>query len=344
MAVTIERLDALQRRQPWLGFPLAVVYKFFEDAGMHLVAALAYYGLVSAFPLLLLAGALLGLVLAHAPDLQTTLAATPLTHVPVLGHRIEAPTEATPGGAWGLLAGIAVALYGGLGAANAFQHAMNTVWAVPRNSRPNPVAARARSLALLGLLLLSFATSTVIATAAGALFEHSPVFLLLAQVLNLALGTWIWVVGIRLATAAPMTLQHVLPGAVGTQATWQAVQIAGLEWTGRFQSETVTTRSVFFLVLGLVGVLHIAALAVVLSAEVNVVRARTLYPRALMTPLTDRVDLTAADIRTYTHHALAQRFKGQQTITVEFGDKPAAVAFRHRLEQARARTRRVRHR
>jgi len=46
---------------------------------------------------------------------------------------------------------------------------------------------------------------------------------------------------------------------------------------------------------------------VVVCAEVNVVRSRRLYPRALLTPFTDNVQLTGGDERAYTAAAKAQR-------------------------------------
>jgi len=39
-----ERLDRLQRRHPAAGFPIAVVYKFFDDQGSYLAALITYYG------------------------------------------------------------------------------------------------------------------------------------------------------------------------------------------------------------------------------------------------------------------------------------------------------------
>ena len=37
MAVT-ERLDRFQQKHPWAGFPLAVLYKYFDDFGSYLAA------------------------------------------------------------------------------------------------------------------------------------------------------------------------------------------------------------------------------------------------------------------------------------------------------------------
>jgi len=48
------------------------------------------------------------------------------------------------------------------------------------------------------------------------------------------------------------------------------------------------------------------------------VRVDHLYPRALLTPLTDNVELTDADRRAYTDQAKAQRSKGFERVDVRF--------------------------
>ncbi len=55
------------------------------------------------------------------------------------------------GSATAVAIGLVGSIYGALGVANATQNAMNTMWAVPRNRRPNPIAARVRSLFLLAV-------------------------------------------------------------------------------------------------------------------------------------------------------------------------------------------------
>jgi uncharacterized BrkB/YihY/UPF0761 family membrane protein len=42
-------------------------------------------------------------------------------------------------------------VYGGLGIVQAAQNTLNKVWGVPRDSRPDPVRARLRSLLLLAI-------------------------------------------------------------------------------------------------------------------------------------------------------------------------------------------------
>ena len=54
------------------------------------------------------------------------------------------------------------------------------------------------------------------------------------------------------------------------------------------------------------------------AAEINVVRQRKLYPRALMTVFTDDVDLTPQDVKVYTGYARAETYKGFETVTATF--------------------------
>ena len=79
-------------------------------------------------------------------------------------------------------------------------------------------------------------------------------------------------------------------------------------------------NGVFALVLGLLAFLYLAAVGVVLSAEINAVRVLHLHPRALLTPFTDDVELTRGDERTYTGAAQAQRAKGFEQVDVHFHD------------------------
>ena len=50
----VTRVDRFQRRHSWLGLPIGVLYKFFDDRGPYLAALITYYAFVSLFPLLLL--------------------------------------------------------------------------------------------------------------------------------------------------------------------------------------------------------------------------------------------------------------------------------------------------
>ena len=88
----------------------------------------------------------------------------------------------------------------------------------------------------------------------------------------------------------------------------------------------------FGLVLGLIGIIYIAAVMAMLGIQTNVVLVRRLWPRALLTPFTDAVQLTEADRRAYTGYARAQRHKGFETVDVRFSETTPRTASPQRHE------------
>ena len=316
-----DRLDRLQRRHPAAGFPIAVVYKYVDDSGPYLAALITYYAFVSLFPLLLLSSTILAHVLAGNPELQQRLIDSALHQFPVVGEQLGEP-RALSGGAPGVVIGVLGALYGGLGVAQAVQHAMNTAWAVPRNDRPNPFLARGRSLLLLataGVAVIgTTALSTLGASGAGSLGTALRVLALVASVL---INAVVFVFAFRLATARHVTVRQVLPGAVTAAVLWQLLQTFGVTYVGHVIGSASAVNGVFALVLGLLAFLYLSAVLGVLCVEINVVRVDRLYPRALLTPFTDAVELTPGDRRSYTGSAKAERQKGFETVHVTF-DQP----------------------
>src|ERR1700753_3193091 len=89
--------DRFQRRHVWLGFPLAVVYKFFDDYGTYLAAIITYYAFVSLFPLLLIASTVLSVVLRGDPNLQKELLTSALHSFPVIGTELDKPQHLSGG-------------------------------------------------------------------------------------------------------------------------------------------------------------------------------------------------------------------------------------------------------
>ena len=101
----------------------------------------------------------------------------------------------------------------------------------------------------------------------------------------------------------------------------ELLQLFGVPYVTSVIRHASATNGVFALVLGLLAFLYLASVTAVLSVEINVVRADKLYPRALLTPFTDNVDLTHSDRRAYRKQAQAQRAKGFQEIDVRFKDR-----------------------
>jgi membrane protein len=316
-----QRLDGFQRRHRWAGFPLAVVYKFFDDQGSYLAALITYYGFLSLFPLLLLLSTGLGLILQGSPHLQEQVLHSTLSQFPVIGTQLQEP-KGLRGSVVAVVLGCLTALYGALGVAQAFQHAMNTAWAVPRNRRPNPIAARLRSLLLLGTAGLAVLGTTVLSALGSSAHAFgaslSIWFAVVATLLSVTVNAAIFMLAFRISTVHKLSWREAAPGALTAAVLWQVLQSVGTAYVGHVVKNASATNGVFALVIGLIAWMFLASAAVVLCVEINVVRAKRLYPRALLTPFTDNVDLTHGDQQTYADSAVAQRTKEFESVDVSF--------------------------
>src|SRR3954466_1352997 len=158
----LDRVDKFQQRHPAVGVPLAVLYKFNDDQGNYLAAVVTYYLFVSIFPSLLIASSILGFVLQGNEELKNELLTSALSQFPIVGTQLGRP-EGLQGSTSAVVIGSLAALYGVLGLGMAAQNAVNVVWAVPRNSRLNPLVSRLRGLVwmvLAGLALVGVAVLT----------------------------------------------------------------------------------------------------------------------------------------------------------------------------------------
>lgn len=315
----IDRVDRFQRRHPVLGFPIAVAWKFFDDSGGYLAALLTYYGFVSLFPTLILITTILSVVLVNNPELQERIIDSALSQVPVVGDQLGDP-KSLSGGPAGVIIGSAVAIYGALGAGNALQYAMNTIWSVPRNSRPNPLLSRARSLLIVPLGLLLVSAITVISTVAAS-YDLGPANRWLVIVATTALNTGVIFLAYRIGVAAAER-RHLVIGSVFAAILLQVLQTYGVLFVGRIVRDSSASNGVFSFVLGLLAFIYVAALIIIVGAEVNAVSAKRLFPRALLTPFTDNIVLTEADVRQYGAQARMMRTKGYERIEVAFEPPP----------------------
>jgi len=327
MVGVVDKIDGVQRRVPPLGLPIAVIYKYFDDQGPYLAAIVTYYAFVAIFPLLLLATSILGFVMQGDPELYQKVLDSALAQFPVIGSQLRGNVHSLTGSGLGLAVAIVTMIYGCLGAAGATQNAFNRAWAVPHNRRPNPVTARLRSLLLLLVLGAGVLVTTALAaltTGAGAYGANVAGVLrvgatLLAVVANIGLFT----VAFRVLTASEVATRELLVGAVVAGVGWQVVQILGTYFVTHALKGSQEAYGVFGLVLGLIAWIYLLALVTVVATEINVVASRRLWPRALLTPFTDRVTLTSADERAYTDYAGSEQRKGFEVIEVGF-EPPAA--------------------
>ncbi|MDX6324212.1 MAG: rane protein [Nocardioidaceae bacterium] len=319
MPSIVDRMDAFQRAHRVVGFPLGVVYKYFDDQGPYLAAILTYYAFISIFPLLLIASSVLGFFLQGNRSLQEDLLNSALSQFPIVGTDLGRPGE-MQGSASAVVIGSLAALYGVQGLGQAAQNMLNVAWAVPRNSRLNPVSSRLRSIVLLvlaGIAVLAVAALTTVVGNLGS-FGFYSWLRWLSTAVSVAVTAVFMALMMRYTTSRQPSFRDCLPGAIVISLLWHGLQLLGGVYVQRVIAKASDMNGAFALVLGLLGLLFIASCMAVLGVEVNVVLSARLYPRALLTPFTDAVDLTEADMRAYDGYAKAQRHKGFQTVEVTF--------------------------
>jgi membrane protein len=316
----IGSVDRFQRRHRVLAVPIAVIYKYVDDQATYLAVIVTYYALFAIFPLLLLATSILGFLLQGDPELQQRVLDSALSQFPVLGDQFRRP-EGLTGSTTAVVVGALAATYGAMGLGTAVQNATSIAWSVPRNSRLNPVLLRVRGLLIVafgGLAVLALTTLSVLISNTTLItwFEASPLRWLARVVSVLVTGGLLWVL-MRLAAARPERQRTTLPAVM-----WLLLQQVGAIYVTRVVAGANGVNATFAVVLGLMAAIFLVSMAGMLGVELNVVIDRHLWPRALLTPFTDSVRLTEADRRAYSGYAAAQRHKGFETVTVDFGDDP----------------------
>ncbi|MGH8919796.1 MAG: YihY/virulence factor BrkB family protein, partial [Actinomycetes bacterium] len=312
-------LDAFQRRHSFLGFPIAVTYKFFEDQGNFLAALITYYGFISLFFLMLLFVTILGFLAQGDPGIRKTLLSSALAHFPIVGKQIQSHVHSLGGGVIRLIVGLVVSIHGGLEVVQAGWNAFHRIWMVPRQDRRNPIQTRARSLVVLFVLGLGVLLTTALSGfTTNAVTYFGVVGRVAVTALSVALNIGIFSFAFRWLTSADLTFKDVAVGAVLAGLCWQALQSVGTFYVARALQGVSAIGGLFAVVLGLLAWIYLEAVITVICAEINVVHSRRLWPRALGALFTDTPNLTDADRRVYRAYAHIERYKSYERITVDF--------------------------
>lgn len=132
-----------------------------------------------------------------------------------------------------------------------------------------------------------------------------------ALVVSLALNVLLFWLGFRITTAAEVPTGALRTGAVLAAVAWQGLQAAGGYLIGHELRHASTLYGVFGLVLGLLFWLHIQARLTLFLVEADVVRAKRLWPRSLLTP-----PFTDADRDSFTAYAKIEERRDEVTVEV----------------------------
>jgi YihY family inner membrane protein len=305
------RVDAFQQRHSATSLLFGVVKKFGDDSGGPLAALLAYYGFLSVFPLLLLLITVLGLFFSHDAGLQHRVVDSAVAQFPIVGKQLAGPNgigSLRSGSAVGLGVGLVGLVWGAMGVTQAGQRAMAEVWNVPGIIRPGLVPRLGRSLEFLGVLGLDVVLSTALAgfvTFGGRAAWIQGV----AVVAGLGVNIPLFVLGFRVLTPKSIETKSLVAGAVAAAVGWSLLQYAGTWLVGHQLRHASQVYGYFASVLGLISFLFLAAMITLYAAELNVVRARHLYPRSIVQP-----PLTEADEAVLT--AVAQQGERRPEVQV----------------------------
>lgn len=274
----VRAFDRFQQRHPALAVPVAVGKKFGDDEGGNLAGLIAYRAFFSLFPLLLLLTTVLGYVLAGDPDLREEAVDSVLTQFPVIGEQIG--VSSLEGSGVALAVGIAGSLWAGFGVVLATERALDRVWAIPHRERPDFVTSRMRALVLLVVLGTLMVASTV---ASGLVGGGSDLLGPFGGIgFSVGLNLLVFSAVFMLLGTRPSSPRALLPGIVLAALLWSGLQLVGGYFVSHQVQDATPAYGTFALVLGLLIWVQLGATMTVLCAELNVVRAQSLWPRSLL--------------------------------------------------------------
>jgi len=317
----IRRLDAAQQRHTPTAFAYAVVKKYGDDNGGVLASNLAYSSFVSLFPLLLILVTILGLVAAADPAFRQQVVSAVARQVPLIGHELTGNVhELRRSSVIGLIVGLLVLIWGATGLAQAGLFTMEQVWNLPGPARPGYLQRLGRAALFLALLGVGVIVTTLLASLNT--YGHKAVILaVLAQLAAALVNVGMYLGAFRVLTPKGVHSRWLLPGGIVGGLAWTVLQIAGTYLVHHFLHSN-SAYGVFAIVLGLVAWIYLAVEITLYSAEINVVLARRLWPRAIVQP-----PLTEADRASMALQALQNQRRQEQQVEVTFDDRrPGTVA------------------
>lgn len=313
----LRRADAIQQRHTPTAFLFGVIKKFGDDNGGALVSNLAYTGFVSVFPLLLILVTVLVNIAARDPSLRTQVIHGATMQFPLIGRQLESNIHGLKRAtAASLTVGLLLLVWGVTKLAQAGLFTMEQVWSLPGPARLGYFPRLGRSVLFLAILALGVIVSTLLAGLVT-YGQHAFAIRALAQCLAAVANVGLYYLGFRALTPKAVRPRELVPGAVAGGLFWTMLQAFGAYLVHHYLRSN-SVYGIFATVLGLVAWIYVAAQAAIYAAEINVVLARKLWPRAMVQP-----PLTEADRTSMTLQALQNQRRPEQQVEVTFNDHPA---------------------
>src|ERR1700683_2378532 len=287
---TIRRIDATQRRFTPTAFVFGVIKKYGDDNGGVLVSNLAYSAFVSLFPLLLVLVTILGLIASVDPAFKAAVLKAVAGQVPLIGSQLTGSVhQLKRSSVIGLIVGLVGLIWGSAGLAQSGLFTMEQVWNLPGPARPGYVQRLGRAVLFLGLLGAGVIVTTGLSSLPTYVHNLGIGSEILIEVVTAAFNVGMYLGAFRVLTPKGVPTRKLLPGAITGGVLYTVLQVLGT-WLVHHYLHSDSVYGVFGTVLGLIAWLYVAVEVTVYSAEINVVLARRLWPRAIVQP-----PLTEAD-------------------------------------------------
>jgi membrane protein len=317
----VKKFDGFQQRHRPIAVPMAVIKKFSDDGAGNLAALVAYYAFFSLFPLLLVFVTVLGYVLQNNQHALHSIEQSVQKNFPELDKIVN--FTSLHGHWYALVIGLLTSLWSGLGVTSAAQNALDTIWAVPRKSRPNFIHSKLRGIGLLlGIGILFLVATVASGLVTGGL--GGPAAKVAGIAVSLLVNILLFMVSFRLMTASSVPNRHLLRGVLLAAVFWTILQSVGGLYISHVLKHMSPAYATVGTVIALLIWLHLGARLTLYAVEYNTVIERDLYPRSLLGPPTEPADQAAL-----TALAKTEERSDQQHVDVEFSppeDERPAVA------------------
>ena len=316
LKAVLRRIDDYQRTHPWIAWPLAIMKKYGDDQAGNQAALITYYAFFSLFPLLLVAITVLGILLAHSPSLQHKILNSAFQDFPVVGTQLRKNVHSLNRTGIGLGLGLVGTFYGARGVASAMQNAFNHLWHVPKAERPGFPSNMVRSFAIIlaggGGLLVTTALSGL---GSGTISSLGPWARVGSFAVALVLNVLVFWTAFRLTIAKAVPGRDFRLAAVISAVLWQVLQGVGTFLVQHELRNASEVYGTFAFIIGLLWWIYLQAQFTLYAMEVDVVRARKLWPRSMVQP-----PLTQADLRAYRLYVEEERRRGPEEVSVQFNE------------------------
>jgi YihY family inner membrane protein len=311
----LRKIDETQRRFTPTAFVFGVVKKFGDDNGGALTSNMAYSAFVSLFPLLLVLTTVLGLVASVNASFRTDALNAVSRQVPLIGRTLtENVHQLKRASVIGLIVGLVGLIWGATGLAQAGLFTMEQVWNLPGPARPGYVPRLVRALLFLGLLGAGVIVTTGLTSLDSYVFKGFGLDLL-AVLVAAAFNVGMYIGAFRVLTPKGVPTHNLITGAITGGILYTVLQTLGVYLLHHYLHSD-SAYGVFGTVLGLLAYIYLAVEITLYSAEINVVLARRLWPRALVQP-----PLTEADRASLALQALQNQRRPEQHVEVTFDDR-----------------------